>query len=71
MVSVVSENKNDILQFEFSMSSENIRKHMALIHQKISDDGKVWFNGKIDKKTGEVTYSNVGRIDQQQEGSSL
>jgi hypothetical protein len=49
------------------MPSENIRKHMALRRQEIGDDGRVWINGKIDKKTGEVTYSNVGRIDQQQD----
>lgn len=69
-VSVVSENKNDILQFEFSMPSENIRKHMALRRQEIDDDGRVWFNGKIDKKTREVISPSIGRIEQQQQGES-
>jgi hypothetical protein len=56
---------NDVLPFEFSMLFRNIRNYMTPLHSRIGDNGEVWFNGKIDIKTGEVIYSNLGRMEQQ------
>ena len=62
---------NDILDFEFSMLFRELRYHLAPLHSKIGDQGKVWFSGKINKNTGIVVSSNLGRMNTQQDGSSL
>ncbi len=56
---------NDILPFEFFMPYKKILNYMIPLFQKTGDGGEVWFNGKIDKKTGKVISANPGRIDQQ------
>jgi hypothetical protein len=65
-----NENDMDILPFEFSMIYRELRNHLAPLHTKIGDGGKVWFSGKINKKTGEVVSSNLGRMNIQQDRSS-
>jgi hypothetical protein len=62
---------NDILPFEFSMIFRELRYHLAPLYSKIGDREKVLFCGKINKNTGIVVSSNLGRIDTQQDGSSL
>ena len=42
------------------------QKYMSSSFQYKSNNGKVWFSGKINKNAGEVISSNVGRIDNQQ-----
>jgi hypothetical protein len=59
-----NENDIDILPFEFSMIYRELRNHLAPIYTKIGDGGKVWFSGKINKNTGVVVSSNLGRINQ-------
>jgi hypothetical protein len=59
-----NENDIDILPFEFSMIYRELRNHLAPLHTKIGDHGKVWFSGKINKNTGVVVSSNLGRINQ-------
>lgn len=58
---------NDILPFEFSIIYRELRYHLTPLYSKIGDHGKVWFCGKINKKTGLVISTNLGRISQQQQ----
>jgi hypothetical protein len=57
---------NDILPFEFSVPYKDTQRYMQGLFQKTGGDRRVWFNGKINTKTGVVTSSNVGRINQPQ-----
>jgi hypothetical protein len=59
-----------MLHFEFSMHYNEMQNHMDLLFGSKGNDGKVWFNVKIDIKTGEVISKNFGRIYQQQQGES-
>jgi hypothetical protein len=59
-----NENDIDILPFEFSMIYRELRNHLTPLYTKIGDHGKVWFSGKINKNTGVVVSSNLGRINQ-------
>ncbi len=45
---------SDILPFEFSMFYNDIQIHMNALFQKTGDNGRVWFSGKINTKTGVV-----------------
>ncbi len=56
-----SDAEDHIIQFEFSLLYGEIRRHMAPLYQKIGDNGKIWFSGKIDKRTREVIYLKLGR----------
>jgi hypothetical protein len=60
-----NELKGDVMDFEFHMLYGRVSKYMAPLFQKIGDGGKVWFCGKIDKKTGKVISSSLGRLSQQ------
>jgi hypothetical protein len=60
---------NNILPFEFFVSYRELQNHVSSFQYK-SNSGKVWFSGKINKNTGEVMSSNVGRIDDQQQDKS-
>jgi hypothetical protein len=62
-----NELKGDVMDFEFHMLYGRVSKYMAPLFQKIGDGGKVWFCGKIDKNTGKVISSSLGRLSQQQE----
>ncbi len=59
-----STHENDFLPFEFSMIYRELQNHLTLLYSKIGKHGKVWFSGKINKKTGAVISSNLGRINQ-------
>jgi hypothetical protein len=59
-----NENDIDILPFEFYMIYRELRNHLTPLYTKIGDGGKVWFSGKINKNTGVVVSSNLGRINQ-------
>ncbi len=62
---------DNILSCEFFMLFKKIREYMTPQHSRIGDAGKIWFNVKIDRETGNVISSNFGRIDKQQDGSLL
>ena len=34
-------------------------------HSRMGDGGKIWFSGKIDKKTGRVISAETGKIERQ------
>jgi hypothetical protein len=57
---------NDIFHFEFFVFYKDLQKHMVSLFQSKVGSGKVWFSGTIDKNTGLVISSNLGRINQQQ-----
>jgi hypothetical protein len=77
MVSIAPSNHNSepgspldddhILKFEFALKFIDIRQYMAPLHKAIGDSGKVWFSGKINKNTGKVISSSLGRLSQRQE----
>jgi hypothetical protein len=46
----------DILPFELSWSFKEVRNYLAPLYRTIGDNGRVWFNGKINKKTGYTLY---------------
>jgi hypothetical protein len=56
-----------ILHFEFPIYHKKLQNQMDLLFRKSGIDGKVWFNGKIDIKTGKVISKNFGRIEEQQQ----
>jgi hypothetical protein len=58
---------NDILPFEFSIPYKDLQNYMQELFQKTGINGRVWCSGKINTKTGMVTSSNVGRINQHQQ----
>ena len=64
----ISENRintttdNDVVNVEFSMSFNKIRKYMSPLFPKIGDNGSIWFHIKVNKKTFRVIHSNFGRI---------
>jgi hypothetical protein len=72
IVSTAYENKHNInttsevLNFEFSVYYRDLQKYMASLFQKSGDNGNVWLNGKIDRKTGVVISLNFGRMNQHQ-----
>jgi hypothetical protein len=52
------------------MHYNEMQNHMDLLFESRGNDGKVWFNVKIDIKKREVISKNFGRIYQQQQGES-
>jgi hypothetical protein len=57
-----SHNNDDLLHFEFSIPSKDIIKYIFLPPDKGRDKGQFWVNGTLDKSTGEVISSAIGRI---------
>jgi hypothetical protein len=51
-----------IISFEHSFRFDDVRRYMVPLFNKIGDDGRVWFSGKIDKNTGMVISSKLGRL---------
>jgi hypothetical protein len=59
------DNNNDhIMYFEFSLPYREISEHMRLLFRGISNEGRVWFSGSIDKINGKVISSKLGRLSQ-------
>jgi hypothetical protein len=61
-----SDTADDILPFEFSMPYKDTQRYMQELFQKTGINGRVWVSGKINTKTGMVTSSSLGRINQPQ-----
>jgi len=56
----------DVLQFEYRMVFDKLQRYLAALFPKIGSHGDVWLNGQIDKMTGKVISSDVGRLKPQQ-----
>lgn len=70
LVSPIIGNQIDAVDFEFPLHFGIVHTHMDSIYQKVGDGGKVWFSGKIDKRTGKVISAKIGRIELQDRGSN-
>ena len=57
---------NQVLDFEASVPWKTMQKHLNIIY-KSGKPLEVWFNGKIDKITGNVIASYPGRISERNE----
>jgi hypothetical protein len=55
-----------VLDFEASVPWKTMQKHLNIIY-KSGKPLEVWFNGKIDKITGNVIASYPGRISERNE----
>jgi hypothetical protein len=53
-------NKDEIVDFEFSLPVEDVRRYMASIHDQNKGIGHVCFHGSLDIRTGKVTYAATG-----------
>jgi hypothetical protein len=61
-----SQNKDlqaDILDFEFNLTKQQILDHLEQPYLSLKDGNlKIWFSGKIEKKSGRVISAKPGRI---------
>ena len=53
-------NKDDIVDFEFSLPVEDVRRYTASIYDQNKGIGHVCFHGSLDIRTGKVTYAATG-----------
>jgi hypothetical protein len=54
---------NDLLQLEFSLLSKDVMRSILLREvEKATKEDMIWFNGILDKHTGELISANMGRI---------
>lgn len=51
-----------VIYFEFSLKFRKISEYMRPLFREIGNNGDVWFSGSIDKRTGRVLSSNIGRM---------
>ena len=60
-------NNDDLLHFEFPLSSEEVFNYLFLPDDTYdkSNDNLMWFSGILQKKTGKVVSASIGRISQQ------
>ena len=62
----------DLLQFEFSLSSKDLWWSMIVRQvEEATREDRIWFNGVLDKHTGEVISANIGRIPELQKDSGI
>lgn len=64
-ISLINENQLDPVGFEFPLQFGDVSKYIDAEYSRMGDDAKIWFSGKIDKKSGHVISAKTGRIDQQ------
>jgi hypothetical protein len=53
-------NNSDILPFEFWLPSEDVRRHIQTTFNVYKTKEKLWFNGTLDRHTGEVLSADIG-----------
>jgi hypothetical protein len=53
--------KDDIIDFEFSLLLGDIGAYMDQIYNETGDIGDVWFSGRLNIKTGKVIEAHIGR----------
>ncbi len=68
-IKVYTESIDDYLPFGFSKTFREIREYMAPLYDSIGDNGLIWFNGKVDTKTGKTVLSRFGKQNIQSENS--
>ena len=51
-----------LLDFDFNLKFKDLRQYMVHIFNRIGDNGDIWFNGKINIKSGKVIEAKCGRI---------
>ena len=62
----------DLLQFEFSILSKDLMRSMLVREvEKATKGDRIWFNGILDKHSGEVISANMGRISERQKESEI
>ena len=52
----------DVANVEFSMTLGKILKYITPLYSTLGDNGLIWFLVMINKKTGKVVYSDLGRM---------
>ena len=63
---------NDLLQFEFSILSKDLMRSILVREvEKTTKGDRSWFNGILDKHSGEVISANMGRISERQKESGI
>jgi predicted secreted protein len=63
------DNEDNILSFEFPINYKDLQNYMTRSYSNAEDNIKVWFNGRVNLKTGEVISSNLGRRSSSQAAS--
>ena len=53
-------NKDDIVDFEFSLPVEDVRRYLASFYEQNKGIGHACFHGSLDVRTGKVTYAATG-----------
>jgi hypothetical protein len=53
-------NRDDIVDFEFSLPIEDVRRYTASIYDQKTAISHVCFHGSLDIRTGKVTYAATG-----------
>jgi hypothetical protein len=57
-------NVEKLLDFEFCLKFIDLRQYMTFLSNTNGENGDVWFNGKINKNSGQVVEANIGRNNQ-------
>ena len=64
--------ESDLLDFEFSLSSKDLWRNMLVREvEKATKEDVIWFNGILDKHTGEVISANMGRRPEEQKEAGI
>lgn len=61
---IVEDTDNQILRFEFPIKFDDVRRNMAILIPNTGINGNIWFCGEINKNTGKVVSSRIGRLSQ-------
>jgi hypothetical protein len=60
------DNEDSILSFEFPINYKDLQNYLTISYSNAEDNIKVWLNGRVNLKTGEVISSNLGRLSSSQ-----
>jgi hypothetical protein len=60
------DNEESILSFEFPINYKDLQNYLTISYSNAEDNIKVWLNGRVNLKTGEVISSNLGRLSSSQ-----
>lgn len=71
----IQKNENDdgmtMMDFEFPLVFRNTQRYMSSLYLKVGSGGKVWFNGRIDKKTEKVIAAYIGKISERSAAAAI
>lgn len=62
LISSSSENQKNLIDFEFLLPWEDVHQYMGLKFRADGSFAKVWFNGRIEIRTGKVITASIGSI---------